>query len=396
LKVESGFQKSVEAGSIHQIEEATSGISDNMAVFKEYSKSYEKDGHYVHISIPAADHPIPLQTPDEIAEFYQSTGYTAGDQIPDQLVWALYELDLHWTGEGGISRSEDAKPVGKAAPQLAPEDIERIQEYVDSYTGEYAGELEQLEKRLEVSSQSAGESDFDLQELLERAPPVDFSTVPEEFTTESKQRIQQWLPSVVMDEEDRKACDDHLDGEGFGKSPHDHLVDLLQVPNYESVLDSHAAHPWTVSSVTTEEDSIVESTDDPKQPILTAKYDADRLSMEDLLWFSVQDLRLYQTAVDFELAVFTADTERIAVAISEGEISDFTVAPGNGDPGRFDKDKISAFANEYTDGSTRSVTHSLAISFATLLPEMLEYCADVPDYEMASIDPDTEYYELTF
>jgi hypothetical protein len=367
-----------------------------MAVFKEYSNSYEKDGYYVHISIPAADHPIPLQTPDEIAEFYQSTGYTAGDQIPDQLVWALYELDLHWTGEGGISRSEDAKLVGEAAPELAPEDIERIQEYVDSYTGEYAEELKQLEKRLEMSSQSTGDSDFDIQELFERTPPVDFSTVSEEFTNEAKQRIQQWLPSVVMDEEDRKACDDHLDGEGFGKSPHEHLVDLLQVPNYESILDSHAAHPWTVSSVTTAEDSIVESTNNPTQRILTAEYDTERLSMEDVLSFSVQDLRLYQTAVDFEISVFTADTEKIAVAISEGEISDFTVAPGNDGRGRFDKDEISSFANEYTDGATRSVTHSLAITFATLLPEILEYGADVPDYEMASTDPDTEYYELTF
>lgn len=367
-----------------------------MAVFKEYSKSYEKDGYYVHISIPAADHPIPLQTPDEIAGFYQSTGYTAGDQIPDQLVWALYELDLHWTGEGGISRSEDAKPVGKATPELAPEDIERIQEYVDSYTGEYAEELEQLEKRLEVSSQSTGDSDLDLRELFKRTPPVDFSTVPEEFTNESKQRIQQWLPSVVMDEEDRKACNEHLDGEGFGKSPHEHLVDLLQVPNYELILDSHAAHPWTVSSVTTDEDSIVESTDDPTQPILTAEYDTEQLSMEDVLSFSVQDLRIYQTAVDLEISVFTADAEKIAVAISEGKISDFTVAPGNDGLGRFDKDEISSFANEYTNESTRSVTHSLAISFASLLPEMLEYCADVPDYEMVSTDPNTEYYEITF
>jgi hypothetical protein len=394
LKVEGGFEKSVEVQSIHQIEEATSGLSDNVAVFKEYSNSYEKDGYYVHISIPAADHPIPLQTPDEIAEFYQSTGYTAGDQIPDQLVWALYELDLHWTGEGGISRSEDAKPVGKAAPELAPEDIERIQEYVDSYAGEYAEELEQLEKRLEMNSQSTGDSDFDLQELLERTPLVNFSTVPEEFTDEAKQWIQQWLPSAVMDEEDRKACDEHLDAKGLGKSPQEHLVDLLQVPHYESILDSHAAHPWTVSSVTTDEDSIMESTDDPTQPILTAEYDTERLSIEDVLSFSVQDLRLYQTAVDFEITAFTADTEKIAVAISEGEISDFTVAPGNGDLGRFNKDEISSFANEYTDASTRSVTHSLAISFATLLPEILEYCADRPDYEMVSTDPDTEYYEL--
>lgn len=367
-----------------------------MAVFKEYSPGYDKDGYYVHISIPGADHPIPLQTPDEIAEFYQSTGYTTGDQIPDQLVWALYELDLHWTGEGGISRSEASKPEGESAPELAPEDVDSIQQYVDSYTGEYAEDLEQLVERLEANAQPEADPEFDLQELFERTPPVDFSTVSEEFTSESRRRIQQWLPSVVMDEEDRKACDEHLDGGGFGKSPHDHLVDLLQTPDYEALLDSLAAHPWTVSSVTIHEDSVVGSTDNPDQPILTAKYDEEQLSMENALFFHVQDLRLYQTPIDFELAVVTSSTEKIAVTISRGEIADFTVAPGNGDPGRFDSDSISEFAAENTDASAKSVTHSLAISFAHLLPKMLEYCIEVPDYEMASTDPDTDYYELAF
>lgn len=367
-----------------------------MAVFKEYSPGYEKDGYYVHISIPGADHPIPLQTPDEIAEFYQSTGYTAGDQIPDQLVWALYDLDLHWTGDGGISRSDASGPVGESAPELASEDVERIQRYVDSYTGEYAEDLERLVSRLEVSTEPAADSDFDLQELFERTPPVDFSAVSEEFTRESKQWIQKWLPSVVMDEEDRKACDKHLDGEGFGKSPHEHLVDLVQTPDYESLLGCHAAHPWTVSSVTVQEDSVVESTDDPDQPILTAGYDEEQLSTENVLSFRVQDLRLYKTSVDFELAVVTSTTEKITVTISEGEIADFTVAPGNGDSGRFDSDAISDFAAEHTDASAKSVTHSLAILFAHLLPEILEYCAAVPDYEMEATDRDTDYYELTF
>jgi len=366
-----------------------------MAVFKEYSSGYEKDGYYVHISIPGADHPIPLQTPDEIAEFYQSTGYSAGDQIPDQLVWALYELDLHWTGNGGISHSDASKPEGESAPELAPEDVERIQEYVDSYTGEYAEDLEQLASRLEVNTEPETDSDFDLQELLKRTPPVDFSTVSEEFTSESKRRIQKWLPPGVMDEQDRKACDEHLDAEGFGQSPHDHLVKLLTTPDYESILDFHATHPWTVSSVTIREDSVMDSTDDPTQPILTAKYDTEQLSIEDVLFFQVQDLRLYQTSVDFELEVITSSTETVAVAISEGEIADFTAAPGNGNPGRFDSDAISRFAAEHTDASTKSVTHSLAILFTHLLPEMLEYCTVIPDYEMASIDPDTEYYELT-
>jgi hypothetical protein len=199
-----------------------------------------------------------------------------------------------------------------------------------------------------------------------------------------------------MDKEDRKACDEHLDGEGFGKSPHEHLVDLLQNPDYESILDSHAAHPWTVSSVTTQEDSIMDSTDDPNRPILTATYDKERFSTESVLSFRVQDLRLYQTSVDFELAVVTSTVEEISVAISEGEIADFTVGPGNGAPGRFDSDGISGFAAEYTDASAKSVTHSLTISFAHLLPEMLEYCTAVPDYEMTSTDPDSEYYELSF
>jgi len=214
-----------------------------MAVFKEYSSGYEKDGYYVHISIPGADHPIPLQTPDEIAEFYQSTGYTAGDQIPDQLVWTLYELDLHWTGEGGISRSDASKPVGESAPELATEDVERIQQYVDSYTGEYAEDLERLMSRLEVSTKPSADSDFDLQKVFDRTPPVDFSTVSEKFTRESKRRIQKRLPSFVMDEEDRKACDEYFSGEGYRKSPHEHLVDLVQTPDCESVLGCHAAHP---------------------------------------------------------------------------------------------------------------------------------------------------------
>ncbi|ELZ77476.1 hypothetical protein C456_03026 [Haloferax volcanii DSM 14919] len=367
-----------------------------MAVFKEYSPGYKKDGYYVHISIPGADHPIPLQTPDEIAEFYLSTGYEAGDQIPDQLVWALYELDLHWTGKGGISRSDASKPDGEPAPELAPEDVERIEKFVDSYTGEYAEDLERLVGRLEVSTESTANSDFDLQEVFDRTPPVNFSTVSEEFTRESKQRIQKWLPSMVMDEEDRKAVDERLDGEGFGKSPHDHLVDLLQTPDYESILDSHAAHPWTVSSVTVREDTVVGSTEDPDQPIFTAMYDEEQLSVGNVLSFTVQDLRLYRTPVDFELAVVTSNTEKIAVAISDVEIVDFTVTPGSCDTGRFDNDVISDFTAEYTDASEKTVTHSLAISFAHLLPEMLEYCNEIPDYDMASTDPDADYYEIVF
>jgi len=147
--------------------------------------------------------------------------------------------------------------------------------------------------------------------------------------------------------------------------------------------------------VTVQESSVVESTDDPDRPILTATYDEEQLLAKNVLPFRVQDLRPCQTPVDFELVVLTPTAEKITVAIFEGEIADFTVAPGNGDFGRFDSDAISDFAAEHTDASAKSVTHSFAISFTHLLPEMLEYCAAVPDYEMAATDLDADYYELT-
>ncbi|TKX49967.1 hypothetical protein EXE49_09245 [Halorubrum sp. ASP121] len=365
-----------------------------MAVFKEYSSGYEKDGYYVHISVSGADHPIPLQTPDEIADFYLSTGYTPGDQIPDQLVWSLYELDLHWTGEGGISRSDGSQIGEGSAPELAPEDVERIQDYIDSYSGEYAEDLEQLVNRLEVNEQSKSQPDFDLQEVFERTPPVEFSRVSMDFTNETKRRIQRWLPSVVMDDEDRKACDEHLDSDGFGKSPLDHLNDLLETPELEAVLDSHAAHPWRVTSVTVQEDSVVDSTENPDQPILTAMYDEDRFSNENCLLFQVQDLRNYQTSIDFEFTAMVSPAEKFSVAISKGEIVDFSVAPEPGMSGRFDRDTITEFATEKTDASPKSVTHSLVTSFVWLIPEVLDYCTAVPDYEIVSSESGTEYYEM--
>ena len=85
--------------------------------------------------------------------------------------------------------------------------------------------------------------------------------------------------------------------------------------------------------MTIHKDSVVGSADNPNQPILTAKFDEEQLSMENILFFHIQDLRLYQTSSNFELAVVTSSTEKIAVAISGGEITEFTVAPRNGDPG---------------------------------------------------------------
>jgi hypothetical protein len=365
-----------------------------VAVFKEYSSGYEKDGHYVHISIPSADHPIPLQTPDEIAEFYYSIGYNAGDHVPDQLVWSLYELDLHWTGEGGVSRSEAANLEGKSAPKLTSEDIDQIQQHVESYTGEYEDELEQLMDRLEVNEQTQTSSDFNLQKLLERTPPVEFNAVSEEFTNESKQLIQQWLPSIVMDKEDREACDEYF-GDGFAKSPHDHLADILQTIEYEDQLASYKSHPWTVSSVVVREETIIGSTEGLNHTILTARIDGERLPTETLRFY-VQDLRSLETSTDFELSVTTSPSmERIAIAITDGEVMEFTAAPGMNSTGRFDENAISEFAKKNTSGSAEAVTHSLIISFTNLLPKMLEYCAKVPDYNMRPTDPDTDYYELT-
>lgn len=372
-----------------------------MAVFKKYAPGYEKDGYYVHISIPGADHPIPLQTPDEIAEFYKSVGYDAGDKMPDELVWVLYELDLHWTGKSGISRSDASKPAGESPPVLTRKDVERIRQYVDSYSGEYAEDLEKLGDRIEASTAPEVESEFDLLELLDRTPTVDFDAVPVNFTEETKERIQQWLPPEVMNKADRMACDEHLEGEIFVKSPQKHLSDLFQTPDYESLLDSHAAHPWTVTSIKIREDSIVDSTDDPDQMILTAEYNSDSSSTDNSPSISVQDLRQYETSSDFELAVSITSaenrpvcTDNIAVAISDGEITDFTVTPVFKDPGRFDRDAISEFAAEYTDASPNSVTHSLVISFAHHLPLILEYCNAVPDYEMCSTDPDANHFNL--
>jgi hypothetical protein len=366
-----------------------------MAVFKKYSPGYKKDGYYVHISIPSADHPIPLQTPDEIAEFYQSTGYNAGDRIPDQLVWTLYDLELHWTGEGGVSRSDTTDPKGDPAPKLDPEDIDNIQQYVDSYTGEYAEDLEQLVNRLKSSTHSQAVSEPDIYDLFERTPLVDFSTVSEAFSSESKRQIQRWLPSVVMDAADRKSCEELFDEEGIGISPHDHLVKLLQTPDYEALLESHATHPWPVLSVSIYDESLIESTADPSQPILTAEYETEQFTMENIFTFYVQDLRLYETQVDFEFKITTSTMENISVAISQGKIVDFSVRLGGSEPGRFDRDGIFEFATQYTDSSEASVTHSLAISFAHLLPEILEYCTEVSDYAVASTDPNTEYYEMT-
>lgn len=140
----------------------------------------------------------------------------------------------------------------------------------------------------------------------------------------------------------------------------------------------------------------MDSTADPEQPILTASYEIEQFDTENILTFNVQDLRSHQTTTDFELSVTTPSVEKIAVAISCGQIADFVAAPGNGDPGRFGRETISDFAAEYTNNPEKSLTHSLALSFAYLLPILLEYCAKVPDYEMGSIDPDTGHFELTF
>ncbi|WP_209309542.1 hypothetical protein [Haloarcula amylovorans] len=73
--------------------------------------------------------------------------------------------------------------------------------------------------------------------------------------------------------------------------------------------------------MTIHEDTVAGSTVNPDQPILTAKFDEEQLSVENVLYFHVQDLCLYQTSIDFELAVVTSSTEKIAVAIAGGEIT---------------------------------------------------------------------------
>lgn len=199
-----------------------------------FTNEEPESGNALHISDGGEF--LSFSVANEGNDIYQLAGFTIGGQIPDKLVWALYELDLHWTGNGGISQSDGSRAVGKRAPELVPDDVERIQQYVDSYTGQYADELEQLTDQLEISTQPKEDPVSEINRLFERNPPINFNAVSEEISKESKLCIQKWLPPTVMDDEDREAYNKHLNGGGHGVPPLEYLSKLVQVPNYESQL----------------------------------------------------------------------------------------------------------------------------------------------------------------
>lgn len=367
----------------------------NVAIFKEYSSGYKKDGHYIHISIPGNSHPIPLQTPDEIADFYKSAGYAAGDQVPDQLVWELYDLNLHWTGGGGTSQVDTAGGKGGSPPELADAEIDRIREYVDSYTGEYAADLHQLLGRLKQHTQDKSYFESNKSEIMNSTPSVDFDVVDDSFSDWFKQRIQRWLPGRVIDQKYITAAKDHYPDHYNIKSPIEYLTELSEVPQYERLFDLYESHPWTIDSIMIKQNSIVDTTENPKLPILTARVDEQRSPIKESGWVNVQDLRPYQTQSDFELAFYGGNLERVSVAVIDGDISDFGVTPVSGKSTRLDSDDISNFVAESTDDSFKSVTHSLVISFVNFLPELLGYCKSIQQYDMNSTSPQDIHYQIS-
>ncbi len=352
-----------------------------MPVLKEYADSNDKDGYYIHAPISGVSHPIPLQTPEVTEKIYRELGYQpikkgpdGGVNVPNELIWTLHNVGLHWTENSG-PQGEPAdldldRLRKKGGPELTENDIKTILSYADEYKGQYQSRVKELQAELseKPATSTGGSSVITVEELME-----DLSDEPS-FSDEVEEKLDQWEPQTIVD-------DDHEpenEFDGFFATPRSkHRETFASVPNLKQRLQEYEDHSCRVDHVRGEKTNI-----DDNSSALKISFHADNHS--ELKGWAVTDYRGTGDERDFEIST-SADTRNFRFEITDNYISDFNTGVSHQSTGKFDLPPDDFWGYEIENQDPNEIMHALVSDFSHVVLVLSEFFDKFPSYNLDSM-----------
>lgn len=350
-----------------------------MAILKEYTRSSDKEGYYVHAQISGLNHPLPLQTPEVTAEIYRQLGYepkepghNGGVNVPNELTWTLYDVGLHWTensGPRGAPSDLDPEDIqGATGPSLSDSDKSTILSHIQDYKGQYKEEVNSLIERLEKKTDEnrGGENSTTLKEIVESFN--DSMTL----NVEVKDTLRKWEPGSVVDDDHEF---EHELGEVFRTTRSEHYHRLNQIPNLSQTVREFEEHPWEIDSATAYD----WSSEGPN--LLKIEFSEEPLP--DNLQLSVIDFREADQDIDFKIQA-VLDERGSEFEIYDGYISDFGVRVNHTWFERLELPEESHWAYQVEELDRNKMVHSLVSDIARLIPIIEKFFDDWDNYNLES------------
>lgn len=356
-----------------------------MPILKEYAESNDKDGYYVHAPISGRDHPLPLQTPVVTEKIYREIGYEptepghdGGVHVPNELAWTLYNVGLHWTKssgpQGDPSELDPDRLRDETGPELTDDDIDTILSFTEEYKGQYQSRVKDL--REELGEESGGDSGasggsggvITVEELLGQTsdePP---------FADDVEKKLESWEPQSVVDDDHEP---DHKIGELLSTPRSEYREALASVPNLENLLQIYADHPWEVSTVR----AVGSSPGDTNG--LKVSFNTD--DIPDINGWAASDYRYTEDERDFKISVSIGSRD-LRFEIVDNYISDFHIGIGQDSVGKFDLPPDDYWGYEVHNQNPNEIMHTLIVTISDLVPRLVDFFEEIPDYSMESTD----------
>lgn len=125
-----------------------------MPTVRAYSDSSEKSGFYILANV-GGSHPITLQVSSIAERILRSTGYQDGDDVPNKVVWAMYDVGILFTSGSIETIPEQSIQIDKifsqlnVANRLTAAEQSQLLNYLKDYTGPNRSNVQSLQSKLE-------------------------------------------------------------------------------------------------------------------------------------------------------------------------------------------------------------------------------------------------------
>ncbi|WP_323677648.1 hypothetical protein [Halorubellus sp. PRR65] len=366
-----------------------------MPVLKSYSDSYHKDGFYVHASVESLSHPLPLQTPSVTANLYKKLGYQAGDQVPGELTWKLYNAGLHWTENSGPTLGSapaiESAIRGGDGPQFSNQEAEILFSLIDSYRGEFKQELQEFADTLQRDSSikesgsgtSTPESTSLIRERLDNLSNVDsYHPSLEEYIAAKDGEVSDIELQILAGASTPKQID-RMTGETFGGNgigtTDEYYRKLRECSRVaESLYGLTVGSPLPVDYVV------------PVSPAIGYYFDLESVEDDSELYSGlthlvVTDYRFTEsTEKEFQITI-TQTGVGISASIVNNHIADFTAYLDHHDLGNLDQEAIQDI--ELGGVEPEQVMHhglGTLVQFSKIAEDFFE---GIPEYTLCGITP---------
>jgi hypothetical protein len=137
-----------------------------MPTLKSYKDSSDQSGLYLIANVGGSN-PITLQITHIGEKILRETGHKSGNSVPNDLVWAMYDVGLLYTSSTVSNENELIENTGEALGQinitnkLSDAECKQLLQYLTEYSGENQSKIAELVERLKqsLSDNSSNESD---------------------------------------------------------------------------------------------------------------------------------------------------------------------------------------------------------------------------------------------